>query len=130
MVVAKIEIGGEELVQRLAGPCELREESRSAPFHRAEWIAAYVRAFEPRCEVVLLTAHAGDRLVAVLPLIRKRCWFVGVALRKLIGAANIHSVRFDILRSSCPAGEAALGAIWNLLKRTSGCLLAATAILR
>jgi CelD/BcsL family acetyltransferase involved in cellulose biosynthesis len=121
MVVAKIETGGEELVQRLAGPWEqLCKENGSAPFHRPEWIAAYLHAFEPRSEVVLLTANAGDRLVAILPLIRKRCWFAGVPLWKLTGAANIHSVRFDLLRSSCPAGEAALGVIWNLLKRTPG----------
>jgi CelD/BcsL family acetyltransferase involved in cellulose biosynthesis len=121
MVVAKIEIGGEEVVQRLAGPWEqLCVESGCAPFHRPEWIAAYLRAFEPRSEVVLLTANAGDRLVAVLPLIRKQCWFAGIPLLKLTGTANIHSVRFDMLRSSCPAGEAALGAIWSLLKRTSG----------
>jgi len=121
MVSANIEIGGEELIHRHAGRWEkLCEETRSAPFHRPEWIAAYLRAFEPKSEIFLLTASAGDRLTAVLPLIRKRCWFAGVPLWKLAGAANIHSVRFDIVQSRCTAGEASMGAIWNLLKRTAG----------
>jgi len=121
MVSPNIEMGGVELIYRHASRWEkLCEETRSAPFQRPEWIAAYLSAFEPKGEIVLLTASAGDRLVAVLPLIRKRCWFAGVPLWKLAGAANIHSVRFDIVQSRCTAGEASIGAIWNLLKRTPG----------
>jgi CelD/BcsL family acetyltransferase involved in cellulose biosynthesis len=116
-VIASVQIGGEELVRRLAGRWEkLCEETRSAPFHRPEWIAAYLRAFEPRSEVVLLTASVGERLVAVLPMIRKRCWFAGMPIWKLTGAANIHSVRFDILRTACEAGETAVQVLWDLLK--------------
>lgn len=121
MVSAKLEVGGEELVQRLKGPwAELCERNSSPPFHRPEWIAAYLQAFEPRSEVVLLTASTKDQLVGVLPLVRKRCWFAGVPVCKLSGTANIHSVWFDTLRSRCSAGEAGMKEIWNLLKRTSG----------
>jgi len=121
MVTANIEVGGEELVHRHEERwAKLCQETKSAPFHRPEWIATYLRVYEPKSEFVLLTATEGERLVGVLPLIRKRCWFAGVPLRQLAGAANIHSVRFDMLRSSCQAGEASIAAIWNLLKGTPG----------
>lgn len=120
-VTAKAEIGGIELVERLAERWgELCDETQSLPFYRPEWIAAYLKAFEPQCQVVVMTASAGGRLVAVLPLIRKRAWFAGVPVWKLVGAANIHSTQFDIARTSCEAGEAAIPAFWNLLKHIPG----------
>jgi CelD/BcsL family acetyltransferase involved in cellulose biosynthesis len=120
-VTAKAEIGGAELVEHLAARWErLCEETGSLPFYRPEWIAAYLKAFEPESQVVVMTASAGDTLVAVLPLIRKRGWFAGVPVWKLAGAANIHSTQFDIIRTSCKAGEAAIPAFWNLLKRIPG----------
>jgi Acetyltransferase (GNAT) domain len=59
-------------------------------------------------------------LVAVLPLVRKRSWYAGVPVIKLAGAANVHSVRFEIVRKEGIAGEAALPLIWQLLKSMSG----------
>lgn len=120
-VIAKVEIGGAEIVERLAPRWEkLCEETSSLPFYRPEWIAAYLQAFEPESQVVLMTATASDKLVAVLPLIRRRAWFAGVPVWKLVGAANVHSTQFDIVRTSCDAGEAAIFAFWNLLKRVPG----------
>jgi CelD/BcsL family acetyltransferase involved in cellulose biosynthesis len=120
-LTAKIETGGLELVQRLADRWErLCEEANGLPFHRPEWIAAYLKAFEPDSHVVLMTASDRDRLVAVLPMIRKRSWFAGVPVWKLGGAANIHSAQFEILRTSCDAGEASIPAFWSLLKRMRG----------
>lgn len=117
-VTAKVEIGGMDLVEHLAERWgELCDETNSLPFHRPEWIAAYLKAFEPESQVVLMTASAGDKLVAVLPLTRKRAWFAGIPMWKLAGAGNIHSTQFDIVRTSCEAGEAAIPAFWNLLKR-------------
>ncbi|MGZ4854800.1 MAG: GNAT family N-acetyltransferase [Candidatus Angelobacter sp.] len=118
-LTASIQVGGEEVIQRIAGQWRsLCEETRSAPFHRPEWIQTYLRAFEPDGEVVLLTASAGNSLVAVLPLVRKRCWYAGVPLIKLAGAANVHSVRFELLRKEGAMGKAALRSIWGLLKST------------
>lgn len=117
-ITAKVEIGGPEIVHRLADRWErLCEEASSLPFHRPEWIAAYLKAFEPDSQVFLLTASAGDRLVGLLPLLRKRSWFAGVPVWKLVGAANIHSAQFDVLRTPCDAGEASIPAFWRLLKR-------------
>ena len=120
-VTAKAEIGGLDVVEHLAARWgRLCEETRSLPFYRPEWIASYLKAFEPHSQVVLMTASAGDKLVAVLPLIRKRAWFAAVPVWKLVGAANVHSTQFDIVRTSCEAGEVAIPAFWNLLKRFSG----------
>jgi hypothetical protein len=120
-VSAQVDIGGEEVIHRLAGRWQkLCAKTHSAPFHRPEFIASYIRAFEPESEVVLLTASAGDRLVAALPLVRKRFWLGGIPFVKLVGAANVHSSRFDIVRSADSAGEAAIQAMWSLLKRMPG----------
>ena len=120
-ITTKVEIGGEEVIHNLAPRWqELCEDVRSTPFQRPEWIAAYVRAFERTSEVVLATASAGGRLVAVLPMVRKRCFYAGVPLVKLAGTANSHSVQFDILRSAGAIGEESIYAIWDLLRRTPG----------
>jgi hypothetical protein len=58
--------------------------------------------------------------VAVLPMVRKRCWYAGVPVIKLTAAANVHSVRFEILRSACAAGEASIQALWHSLKHMTG----------
>jgi len=97
---------------------QLCEETNCDPFFRPEWIGTYIHAFERENEVVLLTTRVDNRLTAVLPLIRKRALFAGMPVLKLVGAANLHSVRFDILRAPGPAGDAAVEAIWSLLKRT------------
>ncbi len=73
-LTTQIHIGRAEVINLLADRWqELCDQTRCAPFHRPEWIAAYLQVFESDSEVVLLTASAGERLVAVLPLIRKKC---------------------------------------------------------
>ncbi len=120
-ITTAVEIGRAEVIHRLANRWQrLCDETRSAPFHRPEWISAYLQAFEPNSEIVLLTASEGERLVAVLPMVRKRCWYAGVPVMKLTAAANVHSVRFEILRSACAAGEASIQALWHSLKRMPG----------
>jgi len=120
-VTTRVDVGGLEVIERFAKPWQiLCRETQCAPFHRPEWIVAHLRVFEPNAEVVLLTASAGKRLLAVLPLVRKRCWDTGIPVTKLTAAANVHSVRFDILRSPCAAGESSIPALWGELKRLSG----------
>jgi CelD/BcsL family acetyltransferase involved in cellulose biosynthesis len=120
-ISSRIECGGADLISRYAPEWEsLCKEHASAPFLRPEWIATYIRAFEPGSELLLLTANAGGKLAAVMPLVRKSCWYAGVPMVKLAGPANAHSVQFDIARLPGAAGEAAVRAIWNLLKQTPG----------
>jgi CelD/BcsL family acetyltransferase involved in cellulose biosynthesis len=119
-VAAQLE-GGVESIDGLAdewralcaeGPCD-------EPFYRPEWIAAYVRAFAPRARLRLLTARADGRLRAVLPLVAEWGSLHGLRLRKLRGAANVHSCRFDLVHGVDDA-EGAAGAIWALLRCTPG----------
>lgn len=118
-IAANLELGGVEVIEKLAPSWrKLCEEVQCGPFLRPEWMAAYVRAFEPRSEVVIATAFAGDRMLAVLPMVRKRAFYAGIPVRKLAGTANSHSVRFDILRTRGGVGDEALQQLWTLLKHT------------
>ena len=120
-VRAQLEIGGEELIHQIGTRWRrLCAEVRSPPFYRPEWIAAWVRSFEPNSNLVLLTATAGDDLVAVLPMVRKKCFYAGVPVIKLIGTANSHSIHFDILRRTDVIGDLSLRAMWLLLSDTPG----------
>lgn len=120
-VTATLERGSDRLFSDLAPQwTRLCEEVNAAPFCRPEWIAAHVRAFEPTSEVTLVSAKAGGRLVGVLPLIRKRCFYAGIPLMKLVGTANSHSIQFDILRAAGEMGNAAIRAMWKLLRQTDG----------
>ena len=67
------------------------------PFYRPEWIRAYVAAFAPRAEVVVITLRDAGRLVAVLPLIREVSAIGGLPARKLRSAGNTHTCRFDLV---------------------------------
>jgi CelD/BcsL family acetyltransferase involved in cellulose biosynthesis len=120
-LTASLQVGGEELIHDIADRWRsLCEETGSAPFQRPEWIETYLRVFEQDNKLVLLTVYSAKELVAVLPLVRKRSWYAGVPVIKLAGAANVHSVRFEIVRKEGITGDAALSLIWQRLKSMSG----------
>ena len=120
-LTASLQVGGAELIHSIAARWRsLCDETASAPFQRPEWVQTYLRVFEPDNQLVLFTVHFGKELVAVLPLVRKQCWYAGIPVVKLAGAANVHSVRFEIVRKQGIAGEAALPLIWQLLKSMAG----------
>ena len=113
-LTTELQVGGEELIHGIADRWRsLCEETGSAPFQRPEWVQTYLRAFEPDNKLVLLTVYSAEELVAVLPVVRKRCTYACVPVVKLAGAANVHSVRFEIVRKKGIVGEAALGSIWQ-----------------
>src|SRR5258708_4226564 len=85
------------------------------PFYRPEWIAAYVRAFEAAHRLIVICARVHGRLRAVLPLIEERAFFCGLPVRKLRGAANVHSYRFDLVRGADQDGDAGVEAIWRAI---------------
>jgi CelD/BcsL family acetyltransferase involved in cellulose biosynthesis len=117
-VTARVIFGGHEIIKQYSGAWQqLCRESRCPPFFRPEWIATYLKAFEPRSEVALFTAHSGEALIAVLPMVRKKAWYAGVPVTKLCGAANVHSIRYGMVRSKSQAGKQAVAAIWNLIKQ-------------
>ena len=91
------------------------------PFYRPEWIASYLKAFEPpQATVVLATAIRGGRMCAMLPLVDKRTRFCGLPVRMLQGAGNAHSCRFDLVLEAGPRGEQAIPEIWEVLKKQPG----------
>lgn len=89
------------------------------PFYHPEWIGAYLRAFAPKAEVLLISVREQDCLQLVLPLIHETCTFAGVPVRKLRAPVNAHPGRFD---SVCRAGadESVMRAAWKCLKEMDG----------
>ena len=70
----RVQRGGHELVEQIAGEwrrlCD--ESGDEEVFYRPEWAQAYLQAFEPKAEVVIISAWAGERLRGILPLVRRR----------------------------------------------------------
>lgn len=75
----------------------LADSLGASPFLRPRWFAAWESAFAPR-GVELLTARRDDRLVGVLPLLRRA--------RGVRGAANDHTPVFGALSSDDGAAGA------------------------
>ena len=70
----RVQRGGRELVEQIAGEwrrlCD--ESGDEEVFYRPEWAHAYLQAFEPKAEVIIISAWAGERLRGILPLVRRR----------------------------------------------------------
>lgn len=119
MVEARL--GDPSILERIAGEWRdlCAEGPCNEPFYRPEWIGAYLRAFEPRAKVLLVTARRGGRLRAVLPLVSEWTRFRGIPVRMLRGAANVHSCRFDLIHGR-DDGPEATDAIWRELSKRGG----------
>lgn len=114
----RVQTGGAELVEQIAGAwrrlCD--ESGDEEVFYRPEWAQAYLQAFEPQAEVIMISAWAGARLRGIFPLVRHRIVAFGLPMRKLAIPANVHSLRASL--TVCPGeeGEAALRQIWRAVK--------------
>lgn len=110
--------GGSELVDQIAPAWRLLcdESGDEEVFYRPEWAQAYLQAFEPKADVILISAWAGDRLRGVLPLVCRRIVASVLPIVKLTLPANIHSSRASL--TVCPGeeGEATLQALWQAVK--------------
>jgi len=116
-----IRIGGREQLDWLAPSWrQLCKKVGAEPFLSPDWVRCYLQSFEPTTELVVISVCAGEKLLAVLPLTRKWIWFHGIHLLELKGAANAHSVLFDVLRLPGAEGEAATTAIWQCLRDLPG----------
>jgi CelD/BcsL family acetyltransferase involved in cellulose biosynthesis len=117
----EVRVGGVELLEVLGEAWNrLCQDAGAEPFLSPEWIRCYLRAFEPNSEVIVIAVLIGERMLAVLPLTRKRVWYRGIPLIELKGAANAHSVWFDILRAPGPDGDQGLSIIWDYLRNLTG----------
>ncbi|HEX9255497.1 MAG TPA: GNAT family N-acetyltransferase [Candidatus Angelobacter sp.] len=111
----RVQRGGQELVEQIA-PAWRRlcdESGDEEVFYRPEWAQAYLQAFEPRADVVMISAWAGERLRGILPLVRRRAFISGFPIVTLTIPANVHSLRASL--TVCPGaeGDAALQALWQ-----------------
>jgi CelD/BcsL family acetyltransferase involved in cellulose biosynthesis len=120
-VIVIAERGGIEAIERLAPQWRslCMEGPNNEPFYQPEWFAAWLRAFKPPGELLLITAYIEGRLAGVLPLVDHLSFRTGFPVRKLRGAANVHSCRFDLIRGADRDGNPAVSAIWNFLRDLS-----------
>ncbi|HEY2168351.1 MAG TPA: GNAT family N-acetyltransferase [Candidatus Angelobacter sp.] len=118
----RVQRGGPELVEQVAGEwrrlCD--ESGDEEVFYRPEWAQAYLQAFEPGAEVILISAWLGDALRGILPLVRRGIMMSGLPVVQLTLPANVHSLRASL--TICPGqeGDAALKAIWQTAKELPG----------
>ena len=60
----RVQRGGPELVEQIAGEwrrlCD--ESGDEEVFYRPEWAQAYLQAFEPKAEVIIISAWAGEQV--------------------------------------------------------------------
>jgi CelD/BcsL family acetyltransferase involved in cellulose biosynthesis len=114
----RVQRGGHELVEQIAADwrrlCD--ESGDEEVFYRPEWAQAYLQAFEPKADVVMISAWAGDKLRGVLPLVRRRIFLSGLPVVTLTIPANVHSLRASL--TVCPGaeGQAVLQALWQATK--------------
>jgi CelD/BcsL family acetyltransferase involved in cellulose biosynthesis len=101
----------------------LAEDTGAPPFLRHECIHAWIFNFAPESPRVILTArNQAGRLVAVLPLRLHIGLVCGIPARQLVGTANTHSSRFDMIAEDpARAGRAFLDHLlarpgWDLLR--------------
>jgi CelD/BcsL family acetyltransferase involved in cellulose biosynthesis len=104
----RVQRGGQELVEQIAGEwrrlCD--ESGDEEVFYRPEWAQAYLQAFEPKAEVIVISAWARERLRGILPLVRRRTIVSGFPVVTLTIPANVHSLRASL--TVCPGLEGQL----------------------
>jgi CelD/BcsL family acetyltransferase involved in cellulose biosynthesis len=114
----RVQRGGPELVEQIAGEwrrlCD--ESGDEEVFYRPEWAQAYLRSFEPRADVIVISAWAGGRLRGILTLVRRRTFVSGFPIATLTIPANVHSLRASLTVCPGPEGQSALQALWQATK--------------
>jgi CelD/BcsL family acetyltransferase involved in cellulose biosynthesis len=114
----RVQHGGPELVEQIAGEwrrlCD--ESGDEEVFYRPEWAQAYLQAFEPKAEVVMISVWAGERLRGILPLVSRRTSMSGLPVVQLTLPANVHSLRASLTVCHGEEGTAALKALWQATK--------------
>jgi CelD/BcsL family acetyltransferase involved in cellulose biosynthesis len=114
----RVQRGGLELVDQIADEWRLLcdESGDEEVFYRPEWAQAYLQAFEPKADVILISVWSGAKLRGILPLVRRRIIVGGLPIVKLTLPANVHSLRASL--TVCPGeeGVAVLQALWQAAK--------------
>ena len=114
----RMQSGGMELVEQIADAWrQLCDESGEEVFYRPEWAQAYLLAFNPRADVIVLSAWAGGKLRGVLPLVRHRVRAYGFPIIKLSVPANIHALRAGLTVCAGDEGATVLKTLWQSAKK-------------
>lgn len=114
----RVQRGGQELVEQIAGEwrrlCD--ESGDEEVFYRPEWAQAYLQAFEPKAEVVLISAWAGGTMRGILPLVSRRISMSGLHIVQLTLPANVHSLRASLTICTGEESVTVLKALWQATK--------------
>ncbi len=79
---------------------DLTRRVRDEPFHRHEFLRAWIESFAPRAPLrIVVRRDAEGALEAALPLRPMRGILCGVPVRQLVSISNSHSCRADMLSS-------------------------------
>jgi len=84
------------------------------PFYQPEWFLAFSRSFAVDRPKLLTIVTDGDRLLGVLPLMRRGIFFGRIPARALSSLSGIHSCRFDFITEPSARSEVAAAA-WRRL---------------
>ena len=92
----------------------LVEEARiDHPFLSHEWVRTWWSCFGAGNRLHVLVVRAGDRVIAIAPLMLTSARMYGLKVRKIGFIANIHTPRFDLIIGE--QGSEAYRAIWDYL---------------
>jgi hypothetical protein len=112
-LTVRVQTGDASVIAQIAADWrQLCDESGDEEiFYRPEWALAYLQAFDPSAEVIVISAWQGERLRGVLPLVRHVSRTYGVPVTRLTLPANVHSLRASLTVCSGSEGDAALSAL-------------------
>ena len=91
-------------------------------FYRHAFLSLWLDAFAPGARLAVLVQREGGRLVAALPLLRRRLRVCGLPARAWCAPANLHSCRSDLLAEDPAAAARAFAAAlaarrdWDLVQ--------------
>ena len=121
-LTVRLQTGGADLIQELAADwrslCD--EAGDNEIFYRPEWTQAYLSAFAPQMKITLISVWAGQRLRALLPLVREQIWITGLPAVRLTLPANVHCLRVGLAICTGEEGDEALRALWQAVKELPG----------
>ncbi|HKA32344.1 MAG TPA: GNAT family N-acetyltransferase [Candidatus Binatia bacterium] len=92
----------------------VQEAKIDHPFLSHDWVRVWWRCFGAGHKLQILVVKAGDRPIAIAPLMVSVDRMYGFRMRKIGFIANVHTPRFDIIVADRP--KDAYRAIWERLK--------------
>lgn len=96
-------------------PALLARTHRDAPFYTHAFLRCWLDAFAKDAPVRCVVARDGKGLRAALVLVERKESFYGLPVKKLAGAANVHSARHDLIADA--HDPEAIAAVWGALEK-------------